>query len=47
MAIPRDPALPEFLQSLPCAYADDFAVALMPASSPAFKAVDSCRWPEP
>ena len=25
--IPRDPAVPEFLQPVPCAYADDFAVA--------------------
>ena len=46
-AIPRNPPGPEFLQSVPCAYADDFAVAalsfrsLMPALSPACMAVDS------
>ena len=43
------PADPEFLQPVPCAHADDFAVAalsfrfrsLMPALFPAFMAVDS------
>ena len=45
-AIPRDPGLPEFLQAVSCAYADDFAVAastfrtLMVALSPAVKAID-------
>ena len=44
--IPRNPTAPDFLQPVPCAYADDFAVAassfrlLMPALSPAFKVVD-------
>ena len=28
--IPRNPAAPDFLQPLPCAYADDFAVAASP-----------------
>ena len=45
----RNPADPEFLQLVPCAHADDFAVEalsfrsliLMPALSPAFMAVDS------
>ena len=45
--IPRNPTDPEFLQPVPCAYADDFAVeavsvrSLMPAWSPAFMTVDS------
>ena len=45
--IPRDPAVPASLQPAPCAYVDDFAVAvssfrsLMPALSPAFKVIDS------
>ena len=44
--IPRNPAAPDFLQPVPCAYADDFAVAassfrrLMTALSPAFKVED-------
>ena len=44
--IPRNPAAPDFLQPVPCAYADDFAVAassfrlLMAALSPAFEVVD-------
>ena len=44
--VPRNPAAPDFLQPVPCAYADDFAVAassfrlLMTALSPAFKVVD-------
>ena len=44
--IPRNPAAPDFLQPVPCAYADDFAVAassfrlLMTPLSPAFKVVD-------
>ena len=28
--IPRNPATPDFLQPVPCAYADDFAVGLRP-----------------
>ena len=45
--ISRNPADPEFLQPVPCAYADGFAVAvpsfrlLMPALLPAFMIVDS------
>ena len=44
--IPRNPAAPDFLQPVPCAHADDLAVAassfrrLMTALSPAFKVVD-------
>ena len=44
--IPRNPSAPDFLQPVPCAYADDFAVAassfrwLMTALSHAFKVVD-------
>ena len=44
--IPRNPAAPDFLQPVPCACADDFAVAassfrlLMTAVSLAFKVVD-------
>ena len=44
--IPWHPAVPEFLQLVPCADADDSAVpissfrSLMPALSPAFMAVD-------
>ena len=44
--IPRNPPSPDFLQPVPCAYADDFAVAassfrlLMTALSPAFEVVD-------
>ena len=43
---PRDPSRPDCLQPVPRAYADDFAFAalsfrsLMPASSPAFKAIE-------
>ena len=43
--IPRNPAVPDFLQHSPCAHADDFAMAssfrsLMAALSPAFVVVD-------
>ena len=44
--IPKNPGAPNFLQPVPCAYADDFTVAassfrrLMTALSPAFKVVD-------
>ena len=44
--IPRNPAGLDFLQPVPCAYADDFAVAassfrcLMTALAPAFRVVD-------
>ena len=44
--IPRNRAVPDFLQPAPCAHADDFAVAassfrrLMTALSPAFEVVD-------
>ena len=50
--IPRDPAVPEFPQPNPCAYADDFAVAapyfryLMLALSPALQSGGHCRWLE-
>ena len=46
LIIPRNPAAPDFLQTSPCAYADDFAVAassfesLMTALSLAFVVVD-------
>ena len=51
--IPKDPALTDFLQPVPCAYADDSAVAalsfrvLVPALSPAFKTVYSVAGFEP
>ena len=44
--IPSNPAGPDFIQLVPCAYADDFAVAassfrrLMTALTPSFKVVD-------
>ena len=45
--IPRNPAAPDFLQPVPCAYADDFAVVassfrlfMTALFSPAFKVVD-------
>ena len=44
--IPKNPGAPDFLQPVPCAYADDIAVAAssfrhsMTALSPAFKVVD-------
>ena len=48
----KNPGAPDFLQHVPCAYADDFAVAassfrrLMNALSPAFKVVDCWTQPE-
>ena len=46
LIITRNPAAPDFLQPVPCAYGDDFAVAassfrlLMTALSPTFEVVD-------
>ena len=45
-SFPTDTAAPDFLQTAPCAYADDFAVAassfrsLMTALSPTFEVMD-------